>query len=214
MLLPDQVFPPDYHDLLQLRLDTLTKIRGSLQSMQACLAFYKNNPVDFISDWVSTVDPRNAGVPGMTVTMPFYLFERQREMILFLKACLDGEANGLVEKSRDIGATWACCAFAVWLWRFWEGSSIGFGSRKQDLVDRIGDMDSIFEKIRSIIRALPPEFKPVGFNDHDHMHFMRIINPENGSTITGESGDDIGRGGRKRIVVPPLRSSAAICIRH
>ena len=41
------------------------------------------------------------------------------------------------------------CAFATWLWLFHAGSTVGFGSRKEILVDRAGDMQSIFEKIRS-----------------------------------------------------------------
>ena len=114
MLLPDQTFPPDYRLLFARRMEMLVEMSRSLRTMQRLLLHYKHNPVDFICDWVSTVDPRNSGKPNMLVTMPFYLFERQRELILFLKACLDGDANGLVEKSRDIGATWACCAFAVW----------------------------------------------------------------------------------------------------
>jgi hypothetical protein len=40
------------------------------------------------------------------------------------------------------------CAFATWLWLFYPGSTVGFGSRKEILVDRAGDMQSIFEKIR------------------------------------------------------------------
>jgi phage terminase large subunit len=131
--------------------------------------------------------------------MPFVLFKRQAEMVEFILACLRGQENGLMEKARDMGATWVCSAVSVWLWLFWDGSAIGWGSRKEQLVDKIGDPDSIFEKIRMLIRNLPPEFKPLGLNEKEHMAYMRIVNPENGSTITGEAGDNIGRGGRKLI---------------
>jgi hypothetical protein len=40
---------------------------------------------------------------------------------------------------------------------------------------------------------------PKGFNPKFHSTFMKLINPENGAVITGESGDNIGRGGRKKI---------------
>ena len=62
-------------------------------------------------------------------------------------------------------------------------------------------IDSIFEKLRAIIRSLPPEFLPIGLSFRDHLHYMRIVNPENGSSISGETGDDIGRGGRKRLYI-------------
>jgi hypothetical protein len=37
----------------------------------------------------------------------------ERQLIRFFRACLDSEANGLVEKSRDMGATWCAAAFSV-----------------------------------------------------------------------------------------------------
>jgi hypothetical protein len=40
-------------------------------------------------------------------------------------------------------------------------------------------------------------WRPKGLKPKEHLTFMKCINPENGSTITGESGDNIGRGGRK-----------------
>ena len=87
----------------------------------------------------------------------------------------------------------------MWLWLFVDGSAVGWGSRKEQLVDKIGDPDSIFEKIRLCIASLPYFLLPAGFDERTHSTYMKIINPENGSTITGESGDNIGRGGRKRI---------------
>ncbi|MEJ0050913.1 MAG: hypothetical protein WDN02_06875 [Methylovirgula sp.] len=110
-----------------------------------------------------------------------------------------GQESGLVEKCGDMGATWICCAISVWLWLFWPGSSVGWGSRKEQLVDKIGDPDSIFEKMRMIVRYLPREFWPLGFKPDDHMTYMKFVNPVSGATITGEAGDNIGRGGRKLI---------------
>lgn len=160
--------------------------------------FYRTRPVEFICHWFDTYDPRVAGT-STPAKMPFILFERQAEMVDFLWALVKGQESGLMEKCRDAGATWVCSAFSVWLWLFVPGSSIGWGSRKEQLVDKLGDADSIFEKIRMLIRGLPREFWPKGFNEKEHMPFMRILNPENDATITGEAGDNIGRGGRKLI---------------
>ena len=102
----------------------------------------------------------------------------------------------MVEKSRDFGATWLCAAFAVGMWRYHDGFTVGFGSRKEDLVDKRGDPKTILEKVRFFIDNLPVEFRPEGGADSA---FMRIINPDNGATITGEAGDNIGRGGRQSI---------------
>src|SRR5690606_36598743 len=78
-------------------------------------------------------------------------------------------------------------------------SKSSFGSRKEALVDRLGDPDSIFEKARMMLRMLPAEFLPKGYDERQHATFMKLINPENGATITGEAGDNIGRGGRSGI---------------
>jgi hypothetical protein len=111
----------------------------------------------------------------------------------------DGE-NGLIEKCRDMGATWLLCAYSVKKWLFDPDDATGWGSRKQELLDKLGDPDSIFEKMRLLIKRLPDIWLPDGFRTREHATFMKLINPENGSTITGESGDNIGRGGRKKRV--------------
>jgi len=161
-------------------------------------AYYEEKPMEFIKHWGVTYDPRNAG-SGKPTMMPFCLFPRQEVFIDFMYQCFLDQENGAIEKCRDFGATWCACNFALWLWFFHEGSSIGFGSRKEQLVDRIADPDSIFEKMRMILKNLPSFYKPDGFNQEKHTPYMRIINPENGATIVGESGDSIGRGGRTSI---------------
>jgi hypothetical protein len=94
------------------------------------------------------------------------------------------------EKSRDMGVTWLCVGFAVWMWLFHPGTVVGFGSRKEEYVDKIGDPKSIFWKIRQFIALLPVEFRPAGYIESRHAPHMRIINPENGL------GDH--RGGRRQ----------------
>jgi hypothetical protein len=172
-------------------------MRENPELIYGALEYYKTRPVEFINHWCDTFDPRNV-FKGLPIRLPFILFTRQQELIQFLWACLQAEEAGLIEKSRDMGATWVCAAFSVWLWLFHPGSSVGWGSRKEALVDKLGDPDSIFEKMRMLIRGLPRFFLPEGFNDA-HSSFMKIINPVTGSTITGEGGDNIGRGGRKSI---------------
>lgn len=193
----DDQWPPDYVSIFQWRQSKLLEMRAYPKLLLGAREYYRTRPVEFICHWMNTYDPRNAG-RGLT-TLPFILFNRQRELVEFLFECLQDEEDGLIEKARDMGATWVAVAFSVWLWVFWEGSAIGWGSRKEQLVDRIGDPDSIFEKIRQAIASLPREFVPSGYDRSKHAGYMRIVNPSNGATITGEAGDNIGRGGRKLI---------------
>lgn len=190
-------WPYNYVQLYKERQTRLRKIRkDNLQ--HAAIQYYKSHPVEFINHWCVTYDPRNAGTDTPT-TMPFQLFDKQEELVLWLLGLMDKQEGGLIEKSRDMGATWVCVGVSVWMFLFKEGCSIGWGSRKEMLVDRLGDPDSIFEKIRITLRYLPKFFIPAEFNEHEHVNYMKIINPENGCSITGEAGKNIGRGGRKTI---------------
>ncbi len=195
------IWPPNYVDIYNKRAKILSELRKNPDLVKGALSYYEdpNNWVQFIQDWMITYDPRNSKSKTIPVLLPFILFDRQKEFINYLlETWRDGE-HGLVEKSRDMGATWLCCAISICSWLFSPGTSVGWGSRKEQLVDKIGDPDSIFEKLRMLIRYLPKEFMPIGFNDKQHSSYMKLINPDNGSTITGEAGDNIGRGGRKSI---------------
>jgi len=191
-------WPPAYSGIYANRCRILLAVRNDHSYSIGAKSYYKDKPIEFVNDWVSTYDPRNSN-KNIPTSPPFILFKRQEEFVCFLLECLDQQRDGLVEKARDMGATWICCAFSVWLWLFRPGVSIGWGSRKEILVDRLGDPDSIFEKMRMIIRGLPKFFLPEEFDIKVHSSFMKIINPENGATIKGEGGDNIGRGGRSTI---------------
>ena len=183
----------DYNSVFKLRAENLSRLRENPEEFIALKKYYKTHYADFIEDWTRTNDPR---IVGRSKYMPFLLFPKQRDFIDWLYEKVQLQEDGLVEKTRDSGFTYMCGAYSICEWLFNAGSKTGFGSRKQDLVDRSGDPDSIFEKIRFMIKTLPEEFLPDGFNDRKHFAFMRITNPENGSAITGEAGDNIGRGSR------------------
>lgn len=192
-----EAWPPDYEALEEKRIrgvDNLANLPGDkrFNALKQAYVHYQKNPVAFIEDWCRTYDPREMQRPFM----PFILFNRQKEYIYWLVDRLRTRSPGLVEKSRDMGISYVSCAFAVWAWRWIPGIKIGFGSNKELKVDRMGDMDSLFEKLRTLIEDLPPEFLPVGFKWRDHSHFMKLVNPETGASITGEAGVNIGRGGR------------------
>jgi len=189
---------PNFKKILHKRAQKIIKIKSDPRLMRGAWHYYKDRPVEYICDWGVTYDPRNAGTDIPTL-MPFVPFKRQKEFIRFLYACLLDQENGGCEKCRDVGATWIAANFSDWLWRFHPGSAIGWGSRKESLVDKMGDPDSIFEKIRMVQENIPSFLQPKGWNSKVHATYMKIINPENGSTITGEAGDNIGRGGRKTI---------------
>lgn len=179
---------------LKNRIAKLSRIRGdhSGKILAGLKKFYTTHPADFIRDWMITYDPRNLEAPYL----PFLLFPKQRDLIDWIVDRVENKEDGIVEKTRDFGVSYISIAYAVWALLFVPGIKIGFGSRKEKLVDEIGNPDSLFEKARIIIEYLPKEFKPICEIAISH---MKILNDENGSSITGEAGDNIGRGGRNSI---------------
>lgn len=165
------------------------------KAWQEVQPFYAENPKAWIRDFCVTYDPRKQ--KPQPKTMPFIMFPRQEDLIDCLQECVRDRESMLAEKARDMGASWTCGAFSAHQWLFIPGTAIGWGSRKEQLVDKLGDPDSIFEKIRMIISHLPAFCLPNGWNPSQHALHLRIVNPENGSIISGEGGDNIGRGGRK-----------------
>lgn len=187
-----EAWPPDYTAEYVRRMGIIARLTNDPVMRAACMAHYANSCEDWINDWGITFDPR---IKSGSKIIPFIMFRRQREFIQFLQELLRDKESGLVEKSRDMGATWLCCMFSIWLWLFHAGSSIGWGSRDQDTVDKRGDPDSIFEKMRYQLDALPEWMLPARFDEK----FMNISNHDNKSSIKGDAGDNIGRGGRSMI---------------
>lgn len=195
---PKEQWPPDLDKVLAWRRQQEALFELEPSRIRGARLFYRDHPIEFINHWCDTYDPRNVGT-GKPVRLPFIMFPRQEELARFVLACMEAEAPGLVEKSRDMGATWVCLCLSTWLWLFWPGTAIGWGSRKQEQVDRIGDPSSLFEKLRMEIKWLAASTPFVPKLNPEHLKQYTCINPENNSTISGEIGDNIGRGGRTRV---------------
>lgn len=189
---------PDYAPIWTSRIERLKKLRSDPGLLAGVKSFYAEHPVEFMTDWLCTFDPRNVE-RGIEAVTPFLLFPKQAEFVEWTVARWKAREPGLVEKSRDAGVSWLCVAVGTWMWLFKPGAVIGYGSRKEEYVDKLGDPKSLFWKIREAVRLLPKELQPAGFDLKVHAPYMRIQNPENGATIVGESGDNIGRGNRTSI---------------
>lgn len=193
---------PDYQSVFIHRLAVLKRIlekkNESEHHIVQLKAYYRDHPVDFINDWGMTFDPRNLEI-NLPADIPFLLFPKQVEFVEWIVKMWRSRSNGMAEKSRDMGASWVIVGIAVWMWLYYPGIVIGFGSRKEEYVDDSGNMKAIFPKIRYFISHLPREFRPGGYSEKTHATYMNIVNPDNGAAIIGEAGDNIGRGARAGI---------------
>jgi phage terminase large subunit len=198
---------PDYIAVFEWRIERLRRIQVAAlvdleegvpgRAVGLLRTFYRDNPAQFIIDWGVTYDPRNPrrGLPAM---LPFILFPKQEELAHWLIERWRAGEPGLIEKSRDMGVSWLMMAMSCTLCLFVRELAIGWGSRKAELVDTIGDPDSLIEKGRIFVANIPSEFRGA-WERKRHSSHMKIVFPETGSILTGEGGDNIGRGGRQSL---------------
>lgn len=187
---------PNYNALIQARIERLQHIRANSTCVPILKQYYKTNPAQFIIDWGVTYDPMRMDEGG-TGVIPFILFPAQIDWVEWVVDHWRNKKPGMTEKSRESGMSWLAIATSVTLCLFNDGISIGFGSRKESLVDVIGDMDSLLEKGRFFIEHLPREFTD-GWNRNKDSRSLKI-SFKNGSFLKGEAGDNIGRGGRQSL---------------
>lgn len=190
---------PDYLPVWKARAERLAKLRADPGMLAGVQAWYKEHPDDFVNDWGVTVDQRVAA-QGRAPIMPLLLWPKQREWLQWLYQRFRNSEDGTTVKSRDVGISWLAMGFSVCVCTHYDDVSIGFGSEKEDKVDRSGDPDCLFYKGRMFVTYLPREFRG-GWNLKQHSAHMRLSFPVYGSSITGEAGDNIGRGGRKTLYV-------------
>jgi len=185
---------PDYSAVFAHRMGKLQEIRKNPEILKALKLFYRDNPAQFIIDWGVTFDPRQVE-KGQPSLLPFLLFPVQEDWVHWVVERWKNQEPGLTDKSREMGLSWLTVSVACTLCLFHEGMVIGFGSRKEEYVDKRGDPKSLLFKARQFLSYLPKEFRGT-FDENKHAPYMRIQFPDSSSVITGESGDGIGRGAR------------------
>ena len=134
---------------------------------------------------------------------PFITWEIQDELLMELNWHAEHGKDIMINKSRDMGASWICLSYIHWEWLFKEEKQILEMSRTKDYVDKTGNMKALFQKHDYINQwlpwwMLPPECLP----GEKHRTGMHMRNDLNGSTIDGESTTEhAASGDRRRIIL-------------
>jgi len=182
-----------YRDYVRQLAETDAKFRA-MELMKI-----DEDPLYAFNTYFWTYDPRNA-----PYHLPFITYDDYQDE--FIQALVDHIETGedlLVDKSRDMGVSWIVVSVYFWFWiRRRPGYNTLLGSRKEDLVDKKGNLDTLIEKARYQLYKLPQWVLPKGFNPSSHDIHMQLFNPETGNTIQGESTNEhYATGGRYRSVL-------------
>lgn len=162
------------------------------QLIDAELDLCRASPAYWLTRWGTIFEPR-AGKRGGG-SKPFIPAAKQVQFLDWLleRAAEEEteESDGIVSKSRGIGASNLVCAFCVWGWLFEETFLVLLMSWKEEFVDSRAPK-SLFWKIDRILRRLPDWMLPPGYDPYTkpslHRQDRFIANPANENTITGET---------------------------
>lgn len=172
------------------RLYLLLKAQDDLQ-VQHLLVQQCQNGVEGVLFWINyfiwLYEPRAADKVVPFVTWPY-----QDEALINIYQHIQEGRDLFIDKTRDMGATWMVLTVFDYCWLFMEQSFL-VGSRKAEEVDKLGDLDTLFPKIRYMNQRLPKWMLP-NYND-TWMNLGGLA----GQSIVGEStNESFGTGGRRK----------------
>ena len=187
--------PTDVEENLHWRKAVLTEAAGDKELQRHLWTACANDPLFWIAMFAWTYNPRNVAI-GLSPVVPMVLWPKQAEIILTMVNAVGVEDVG-IEKSRDQGASWMCLLVFLWFWLFHGDLKFMMMSRLEDLVDKPGDMDALFQKMEFVLKHLPTWMVPATYRAG-----MVMKNLENNSVITGcATSGQAGAGGRNTAVL-------------
>jgi hypothetical protein len=163
---------------------------------RALKAACKASLLFWVNAFAWTYDPRTR-----TKSLPFITYPFQDKALLEIDRRITEGGDLVIEKSRDMGASWMSLVVMEWRWHFHYGNTFLMLSRKEDLVDSRGDPDSLFWKIDFIHKHCPLWLMPRGWEPERHRTKLHFENPETGSTIDGDSSAKAASVGGRRTAV-------------
>ena len=156
----------------------------------------------FINNFGWTYAPKLIVNNKSSKHLPFILFEFQENAIRWFIDRIEKGEDAFAEKSRDMGASWIFFVYiSLWYWLFRDGTNILMGSYKEMLVDD-KTIDSLFGKLDYALDGLPKWMMPKGYNRNKHRTKLKLVRPDNGNVITGDTmNPNFGRGSRKTAIL-------------
>lgn len=187
--------PEEYQQKLLERYDINKNCYDDLEMQSVAFEQCQKTPIAFFKYWLWTYNPRVR--PPDRAFIPYDY--QEVEILSYNQEIVTGEES-LTEKSRDMGVTWMILGLYVYRWLFFDENYL-CGSRKEDLVDTLGDMDTHFERMRYILKKLPDWMIEMCGWDRRNQGYLKIYK-DNGASIVGEAmSPDFSRQGRYNAIL-------------
>jgi len=187
---------------VKYRLDFLERAEGDKKFQAGVLEICASDILFYINTFVWQFNPKK---PSRERVGPFITWDFQDEALLArpethqgrkgILWCVEHDQSAVVEKSREMGASWLFLIVQDWLAQFHERTQVLNISRSADAVDDKSP-NSLFWKLRFMHEHLPEWFKGEIAEEKMYMGFERTK-----ATITGEASTGrAGVGGRASII--------------
>lgn len=195
------LIPRDYLLNLQWRLYVLLKARNNPELQAALVHVCRLDILFYINTFCYQFDPTKKGTRriGPFISWPFQeraLLDRPettgRKGVLW---CYEKDRSMVVEKSREMGATWLFLIFQDWLCLFHDYVQCLNISRSEKAVES-KTKNSLFTKIRFIHEHLPEWASGELLEEKMYFEFKRSRSEITGEASTGKS----GVGGRGSVI--------------
>jgi len=190
--LKQYLYSKEYLELAKQKIEFHQKIENDPLAKIYYWKKFSTDIVDFAKKCLVVYEPRIEKYREII----FNPFDYQKEIWKKLDEVYKKGGDFFIEKSRDMGVSWAIMAWVLHKWIFDPHFTCLLGSRKEEEVDSKG-INSLFGKLRWMLYSLPDFLIPKGFKKRNHDNHLRLINPENGAIVEGESSNPNWSRGRR-----------------
>lgn len=192
--------PTDRRENLKWRLKVCRRAMVDAEFRADVLQMCKDDPIFWVQLFCFVYEPRaNKNSKYKARVLPFILWPHQVRVAQEILACWGGR-DVLIEKSRAEGASWLTLMLGLHSWLFDPLFTMGPISKDADSVDKRGDMSAQMPKLDWQLGRLPSWMRPQGFKPLRHRTDFKLMNPDNGSIITGYAATgDAASGGRTTV---------------
>ncbi len=173
--------PRDPRENLEFRKFLILKGREDTRLRKGYISACKLDILFWINSFVFQYNPNTIGTSSPEMG-PFITWEFQEDAVREILDCIQYRKDLVIEKSRDMGASWLCLIVMDWFFLFHSWKKFLMISRNAETVDKPGDSDSLFWKL-DFIHSYLPDWMKVGVKRRK----MGYKNTSNGSGITGQA---------------------------